>query len=573
MMQTLCVAVWLTKSLVVCTGHSGPVVNTPSGPIQGVVVPALGQNVLQFRNIPFAEPPVGELRFEKPVPVGPWTDTLDGTKFGPSCIQDTNFLPEVRENLDNKETSEDCLQLNVYVPEAVSTTVKKPVMVYIHGGGFASGYAALYDSSYFALKDVIVVTLQYRLGLFGFLSTGDSTLPGNYGLWDMIEALRWVNKNIASFGGDPHMVTIVGESAGGFAVSFLSVSPTTKGLFQRVVAQSGTPVSKLFISENPIRVAEKVGSYAGCITDTESVIDNEALIKCLKGKSAEDLLKAQSDPTTLYFGRFSISVNLWPVIDGELLLRKPIDSLQDPGSEELLYLQSLDLIAGTNDNEASLIPFIFSHFQEPMNFSLSDGIPTPLLCDVFAPAVAKDAFDDETIVSDMLCQRYKEDNMFDQAQSISDLYGDLFFHAPTVALLDFHSKGNTRSNTYQYLFTHEITFKFLVPSFPWSKGAGHGVECLYMFGPGDIGAIDDSIRSTEGRALTDTVVTYLTNFAKTGNPNGQGLVPWEKFTTRGRYYLDINYKPVLRQDLYQKRITFLQQDIPNQLRQSSKTEL
>ncbi|XP_060064816.1 carboxylesterase 3-like [Ylistrum balloti] len=564
------ITLWLAFVVVASTGQYVPKVNTPLGPVRGVVVPVLGQDVLQFRNIPYAKPPVGKLRFEKPVPVEPWTDTLDGTKFGPSCIQDTNFLPEMWDKLENKETSEDCLHLNVYVPESTSLKVKKPVMVWIHGGAFVGGSAALYDSSYFVLKDVVVVTIQYRVGLFGFLSSGDSKLPGNYGLWDMIEALRWVNKSIASFGGDPNMVTIFGESAGGFAVSFLSLIPLTEGLFQRAIAQSGSTAGPLFLSENPMKITEKVGSHVGCITN--SSIDNEALVSCLKTKSAEDLLIAQLDPATLHSGGFSMSVHLWPVVDDDLIVRRPMESLKDPSSKEFQRFQSVDLIAGTTDNEASLLPFILFHLQEPMNFQLSEGIPTSVLCDLFAPAIARDKYEDNTVVSDMICERYKEDNLVDQSRSLAALYGDLQFVAPTVSLLDFHSEGKTDSNTYHYLFTQEIHFSFLTPSFHWSKGAGHAVDCLFMFGPSGI-SDDESLQSTAAISLRDTVVSYWTNFAKTGNPNGPGLIPWKTFSNRGRYYMDLKVDPELGQDLYQERIKFLREDIPNRIRQSHKTEL
>ncbi|XP_033742066.1 liver carboxylesterase 2-like [Pecten maximus] len=572
MILTLYLTVWLASASIVSASQPVPLVHTPSGTIQGIVVPVQGRDIVQFRNIPYAKPPVGELRFEKPVPVEPWANTLDGTKFGPSCIQNDKFLPEMWEPLDNKDISEDCLQLNVYVPDSVSETDKKPVMVWIHGGGFTGGSAALYDSSYFALKDVLVVTIQYRVGLFGFLSTGDATLPGNYGLWDIIEALRWVNTNIAGFGGDRDTVTVFGESAGGFCATFLSVIPSTKGLFKRVIVQSGSAAGNMFISKDPFRVAERVGRHNGCITDTETAIDKEALVNCLKGKSAQDLLNAQLDPTTLFFGGFSMEVHLWPVVDGDLLVRRPIDILNDPRSKEFQYFQSIDLIAGTTDNEASLLPFIAYHLQGPMNFNLSDGIPTSVLCDLFAPAIAKDIYEDNTIVAGILCQRYKKDNLADQARSLSALYGDAQFVGPAVSLLDFHSKGRAHSNTYQYLFTQEIDFYFLAPSFPWSEGAGHGVDCLYMFGPAGFSQYE-SILTPEGTSLRDAIVTYWTNFAKTGNPNGPGLIPWKTYGPGGRHYMDLNYEPVLSQDIYQQRIQFLLEEIPNKLRQSSKTEL
>ncbi|XP_060066604.1 carboxylesterase 1D-like [Ylistrum balloti] len=565
--------VWLASLLAGATSQSFPVVNTPSGPIKGIVVPTLGQDIVQFRNIPYAKPPLGNLRFEKTVPIEPWKETLDGTVFGPSCIQDSHSLPEMWERAENNITSEDCLQLNIYVPGAVSTSEKKSVMFWIHGGGFQIGNSWFLDPSFLVLKDVIVVSINYRLGVFGFLSTGDAALPGNYGLWDMIEALKWVNKNIASFGGDPESVTIFGESAGGFAVSYLSVIPSNEGLFKRVISQSGASVSEFWDVHDPFRLTKRVGSYVGCITENDSTVDKKALVGCLKEKSAEDLFKAQSDPSTTDFGVLKVAPLLWPLVDGELLVRSPYKSLEDLTSKESVFFRSLDVMSGTTDNEGSILPFLIMQLQESRNFNLSEGIPTVVLCEDLAPAFARQAYSDETIVPEMLCKAYSEENIKEQSRSISNLFADTAFVAPTKQLLDFHSRGKTSSNTYQYLFTKDITFPFIIPSFPWSRGAGHGVELLFLFGPGTLNQFDESLSSTEGRALTEILVNYWTNFAKNGNPNGEGLVHWKTFGPNEHNYMNLNIEPVMEQNVFAKRMKLLLEDIPNKLSKSVKTEL
>ncbi|OWF47765.1 Carboxylesterase 3 [Mizuhopecten yessoensis] len=568
------VYVWLQSAIIVYTScQSFPTVNTPSGPIKGIAVHTLGKDVVQFRNIPYAKPPVGNLRFEKTLPVEPWTETLDGTAFGPSCMQDISQFPEMWKNAVNTRVSEDCLQLNIYVPGPVSTEVKKPVMFWIHGGAFVTGNSWGYDASFLALKDVIVVTINYRLGIFGFLSTEDDALPSNFGLWDMIEALKWVNKNIASFGGDPESVTIFGESAGGFAVSYLAMIPSTSGLFKRIIPQSGSAIGLLGIALNPARAAKATGKFVGCITDENKDIENKNFVDCLKGKTSEELLKAQSDPGTLYFGHFSLSPVAWPSIDGELLLRSPLDSLNDPKSDESIYFRSLDMLAGTTDNEGSLLSILLIGLQEPMEFNLTDGIPTSVLCDVFAPTVAKEMFNDETIASDLLCKEYSADNLEQQARNIAIVYEDVCFVAPTVQLLDFHAKGKASPNTYQYLYTLGLKFPFVIPEYPWMEGAGHATELVYMFGPTGMNEMDESLSSDKERAFTDILVTYWTNFAKTGNPNGNGLVQWKAFSSYDRDYLELKYQPVPGQNLFEKRMKFLLQDIPNKIKNNVKTEL
>ncbi|XP_060066603.1 fatty acyl-CoA hydrolase precursor, medium chain-like [Ylistrum balloti] len=550
-----------------------PIVNTPSGPIKGVVVPAQGTDIVQFRNIPFAKPPVGNLRFEKPVPVDPWSDILDGTVFGPSCMQDKSLFAELWEKAENAEVNEDCLQLNIYVPGEVTTTVKKPVMVWIYGGAFMMGSTFTYDGSFLAMKDVVVVTINYRIGIFGFLSTEDSAMPGNYGLWDMIEALKWINKNIASFGGDPESVTIFGESAGGFAASYLSVIPSTAGLFQRFIVQSGSAVGFMGIAPNPVRAAKATGKFVGCLPDTDGDVNTNDLADCLKLKSAEELMNAQRDPGTQFFGYFSVSPLLWPTIDGELLPRSPLESLNDPTSKESVYFRSLDMIAGTTSNEASVIAMFLGWLQKPMNFSMTEGMPTAVLCDVFAPTLAREMFSNNSIVSDLLCKEYSSDDMAEQARSISILHADTWFVSPTVQLLGFHANGKASPRTYQYLYNQPINFHYMAPHFPWMKGAGHATELLYQFGPSGLNELDESLSTVEGRAFSDVLARYWTNFAKTGDPNGDGLVPWKPFSSEGRDYMELKYEPVPGRNLYEKRMKFLLEEIPNKIKNNVKTEL
>lgn len=238
-------------------------------------------------------------RFQEPVPLlePTWEGVLSATKPGPMCAQ-SGFMD--RSVLFGEE---DCLNLNVYVPMNNTGTGKKgyPVLFWLHGGGFTYGGGLGYSPQYFMDEDVIVITINYRLGAFGFFSTGDNAIVGNAGLKDMVVALKWVQENIQNFGGDPSKVTIFGESAGGSAVHYLLLSPTTKGLFQRAISQSGTALSSWAFDPNPKKTAIELATHLNCPTSaTEpSGITSEEILTCLKGLTTEELIKAQFSFTTV----------------------------------------------------------------------------------------------------------------------------------------------------------------------------------------------------------------------------------------------------------------------------------
>ncbi|XP_052071206.1 putative inactive carboxylesterase 4 [Mytilus californianus] len=216
---------------------------TNLGPVKGITSTVSFGNITKaytvFKKIPYAKPPVGELRFKDPVSYGPWNGTLDATQFGPSCFQPK--YPAFENYMPNFKQSEDCLFLNIYVPVSTSVRKKKSVMIWIHGGGYVTGQGMLYDGSYLSvIGDVIVVTINYRLNVFGFLTTSDGMSNGNYGFNDQRKAIQWVNNNIESFGGNTQSITLFGESAGGFSVGLQAIFPANKGLFHRVIEQSGS---------------------------------------------------------------------------------------------------------------------------------------------------------------------------------------------------------------------------------------------------------------------------------------------------------------------------------------------
>ncbi|NXT50370.1 SASB hydrolase, partial [Pluvianellus socialis] len=228
-----------------------PEVVTKYGRVRGYQfkVDAAERSVNVFLGLPFAHPPVGPLRFSEPQPPEPWKGVRDATSYPPMCLQDKvqgQIFSDLITNRKEKvllEVSEDCLYLNVYTPVSTENQEKLPVFVWIHGGGLVFGAASSYDGSALAAFDnVVVVTIQYRLGIVGYFSTGDKHARGNWGYLDQVAALQWIQENIIHFGGDPGSVTIAGESAGGVSVSALVLSPLAKGLFHKAISESGTAV-------------------------------------------------------------------------------------------------------------------------------------------------------------------------------------------------------------------------------------------------------------------------------------------------------------------------------------------
>ncbi|CAO2610286.1 Pyrethroid hydrolase Ces2a [Lemmus lemmus] len=271
---------------------ASPIRNTHTGQVRGSLVHVTGSDVgvHTFLGIPFAKPPVGPLRFAPPEPPEPWSGVRDGTSYPAMCLQtDVLTLGEAKAMnliMHPISMSEDCLYLNIYTPAHAHEGSNLPVMVWIHGGGLVVGMASMTDGSILAAtEDIIMVAIQYRLGVLGFFSTGDQHATGNWGYLDQVAALRWVQQNIAYFGGNPGQVTLFGASAGGTSVSSLVVSPMSKGLFHGAIMQSGVALLPDLISDTPEVVYTTVANLSGC-----KAMDPEAMVLCLRDKSEAEIL-------------------------------------------------------------------------------------------------------------------------------------------------------------------------------------------------------------------------------------------------------------------------------------------
>lgn len=429
--------VWL--SLAACTAwgypSSPPVVNTVKGKVLGKYVSLEGfpQPVAVFLGVPFAKPPLGSLRFAPPQPAEPWSFVKNTTSYPPMCSQDAVGGQVLSELFTNRKEniplqfSEDCLYLNIYTPADLTKNSRLPVMVWIHGGGLVVGGASTYDGlALSAHENVVVVTIQYRLGIWGFFSTGDEHSRGNWGHLDQVAALRWVQDNIANFGGNPGSVTIFGESAGGFSVSVLVLSPLAKNLFHRAISESGVALTAALITTDVKPIAGLVATLSGCKTTTSAV-----MVHCLRQKTEDELLE-----TSLKLNLFKLDLLANPkesypflptVIDGVVLPKTPEEILAEKSFNTVPY------IVGINKQEFGwIIPMLMGYplsegklDQKTANSLLWKSYPTLKISENMIPVVAEKYLggtDDPA----------KKKDLF------QDLIADVMFGVPSVMVSRSH---------------------------------------------------------------------------------------------------------------------------------------
>jgi para-nitrobenzyl esterase len=452
-------------------------VKTEQGKVQGKTIN--DGKVKAFLGLPYAAPPVGELRWKAPEPAAKWKGERDATKFGAHCAQVHVFDDMV---FQDAGPSEDCLFLNVYAPSDATDKSKLPVMFWIHGGGYSGGGSSepRHNGDFLPLKGVVLVTINYRLGVFGFLATSDlakeaNGTAGNYGLLDMVAALEWTKKNIKNFGGDPDNVTIFGESAGSFAVSTLIASPLAKGLFQKGIGESGGAFSDV-LTLDPLATREKVDDDWVATLGVKSLGELRALPtdKVLEGTKGKK-------------GGFST------VVDGKLLT-EAVPATYAAGTQS-----HVPLLAGWNRDEGSF---------------LGNGM-TAEKWKGMAAGMFKERADE-------FLKLYPGDTDEQAADSAIAYGSDAFIALSTWKWLEAHRKTGD-SPVYRYHFELRATpSKFHPGTF-----AFHSDDIEYVFGTLDTRP-GWTVRP-EDRTLSDQMMGYWTNFAKTGDPNGAGLPVWPKY--------------------------------------------
>ncbi|NP_001013015.1 bile salt-activated lipase precursor [Gallus gallus] len=481
-----------------------------------------GSYVDIFRGIPFAAPPKA---LQDPQPHPGWDGTLKAKKFKNRCMQMTLTQTDVR-------GKEDCLYLNIWIPQGkreVSTNL--PVMVWIYGGAFLLGGGQganfldnyLYDGEEIAVRgNVIVVTLNYRVGPLGFLSTGDPNMPGNYGLKDQHMAIAWVKRNIKAFGGDPDNITIFGESAGAASVSLQILSPKNAGLFKRAISQSGVSLCSWVIQKDPLTWAKKVGEQVGCPTDNTTVLAN-----CLRATDPKALTLAHHVELISLPGPLVHTLSITPVVDGDFL----------PDMPENLFANAADIdyIAGVNNMDGHF----FAGFDLPAINRPLQKITASDVYNLVKGLTADRGERGANLTYDLYTELWG-DNPEQQVmkRTVVDLATDYIFLIPTQWTLNLHHKNARSGKTYSYLFSQPSR----MPIYPSWVGADHADDLQYVFGKPfatPLGYLP------KHRTVSSAMIAYWTNFARTGDPNsGNSEVPitWPPYTTEGGYYLEINNK-------------------------------
>jgi para-nitrobenzyl esterase len=456
------------------------VVHVSSGDVQGLAVHGVGQ----FLGIPYAAPPIGELRWRPPQEPAAWKETRDATKFAGTCAQQQRGVFAAPSN------TEDCLYLNVYTPEAKpQTAAKRPVMVWFHGGGLFSGESNDYDGSKLASRGgVIVVTTNYRVGALGFLSHPALNAEGhpfaNYGIMDQQAALRWVQRNIAAFGGDPQNVTIFGQSGGGTAVMANLQSPLSKGLFHKAINQSGTRIA-LTTPEMSLKLGQDFATAAGCA-------DQSA--KCLRSLTVEQVLKSQSPVVS--------RVSDFPSVDGTVITRWGYEAFRD--------------------GDYNRVPIMTGLVQDEQAFFLPEAnTKTPRTADeVKRYAASYGAEHVDTLMAKYPLASYPSPSLTEIAMAQGA-------KACTARRLDLHWSKYAPLYAYQF---EDRTAPSYFPEVSYPMRAYHTAELQYLF-PLFRGGQGTSHPLNAGQQkLSDTMVDYWTTFARTGNPNRDDAPNWLAYT-------------------------------------------
>ena len=475
---------------------------TVNGPLQGTTS---ATGIHEFRGVPFAAPPVGELRWRAPQPVKNWKTVRMAKAFGPRAMQ----LPLFDDmNFRSAGVSEDCLYLNVWTP-AKTGREKLPVLVYFYGGGFVAGDGSepRYDGESMARRGLVAVTVNYRLGVFGFLAHPELTkesahhAAGNYGLLDQSAALRWVQQNITAFGGDPTKVTIAGESAGSMSVSAQMASPLSKALFARAIGESGSFLNTSY-GPVPLAEAERTGTaFADSLGATS--------LAALRALPAQQLLAATGRPGAPRFP---------PTIDGYFFTQAPTATFA-AGQQA-----HVPLLVGWNSQESGPGGVVGGAPATAENFR--QAVQT-----LYGPRA-----------TDVL-SAYPASSDAEAEQAATDLASDRFIAYSTWKWADMQQQTGGQP-VYRYLYARPRPAPKPASNNPSAppRGAVHSAEIEYALG--NLGTNKVFAWAPGDFKTSETMQSYFANFAKTGNPNGPGLPTWPQASTGQLLRLDVNTQAV-----------------------------
>ena len=504
----------LTLNSTLGASGSNNLIRVDGGTISGTAA----DGVRSYKGIPFAAPPVGDLRWKPPQPVIPWEGVRECISFGAECPQSPYPEGSMYYTAPQKK-SEDCLYLNVWT--TANAGEKRPVMVWIHGGALTrgSGSRGTYDGTAFAKKGVVLVTVNYRLGPLGYLAhpdlSGESPnhSSGNYGVLDQIAALKWLRKNIAGFGGDPNRVTIFGESAGSWSVNVLVASPLAKGLFHRAIGESGGqfgPAMYLKEDRNKLPSAEKVGAAFAKAAGADS-------IKALRALSADKIVDVFNNDSEGKKFRTQPNVDGWVLPD-------EIRNIFAQGKQN-----AVPVLVGSNANEMT---------------TLTVPATVPRTVDDYRKRIGLQ-FGEKAVELD---SAYPVKTDADVPAAYLGCLRDITFTLPMRTWARMTSTGHARA--WLYFFSH-------VPPNPNSKylGAYHASEIAYVFN--NLNRQNPALQPGDS-SLAESMMSYWVNFATTGDPNGKGLPTWTPYNVKDEPYMDFGDSIQIRNHLLKEQLDLLE---------------
>ncbi|CAL4099162.1 unnamed protein product, partial [Meganyctiphanes norvegica] len=527
-------------------------VDTLQGSVSGIFEKSTeGRTFESYYGIPYAKPPVGDLRFMAPIPSDTWGGILDGSKLKAACPQmSLEVIMGQMPTVGQVQGDEDCLHLNIFTHKTGKDMANLPVMVWIHGGAYQFGSVGWSPPYVMMNKDIVLVTLQYRLGSLGFLSTEDSLVPGNMGLKDQTLALSWVRQNIHNFGGDPAQVTIFGESAGSASVHMQILTPHSNGLFQRAIMQSGNALCPWAMGDDHLSHAKRLATDLGC----PNVEDLQFMIEFLQAIPLNDLIIRTAE----HMVHLAFIPNVFgPRVDGDYLPEAP-EILLRKG-----HFKGVDLIAGINSHEGAI--FAGEYFGKPDGLStINDNfaIQAPLSLELREQedkpvGIARTAFD--------FYLGFNEKVEQDSADKVVQKYGTVFF----LLIRDYLVEGPVRACAHA-LITHRQVFTEIgsvgssrqqqwveadIGSYEW---VSHSDDLFYFFEGGDdpMFQMFEQIPMTDADLkIRDQLTTMWYTFAKTGNPTPDknlGFV-WSP-TNHNLEYLSVGSPVAMRQDQSREKI-------------------
>nr|AHJ81344.1 carboxylesterase [Locusta migratoria] len=507
-------------------------VRTRQGAVRGTAKQSYhGRHFLAFYNIPFAQPPVGPLRFRSPQPPDAWPHIRDATTLGPVCTQYATFVPG-----RSLMGAEDCLYLNVFTPE-LRPEEPFPVMFWIHGGGWIDGGSNSYEPDFLLNHDIVLVTINYRLGPLGFLSTEDAAAPGNFGLKDQTAALRWVRENIAAFGGDPASVTIFGESAGGASVHYHMLSPLSRGLFHRAISQSGVSLNAWAVPRpGGLQKAQKVAALVGCPTEPSA-----ALVDCLRSVDDYKIVN-----TTLQFNEwfFSPLIPFRPAVEGE-------------GEESFLPKHPLELkphtavpwLIGVTHDEGCLFAAATIENKQILEDLKQDGRR------LFPLSLSYEGAPQADFITNKLKDFYFSDGEISTSK-LSEMYTDgLFIWNADEAI----RKYKDTAPVYYYLLSYKGKYRMskVFGGGDLDLGVAHADDLFYLF-PSNPYYPTSGDMPEKDYEVVKTMTKLWTDFARTGNPTPDNEpLHWPRVTSDGELeYVDIGQQLQVKRGVFQDRVNF-----------------